>query len=59
MYLKKPVFTKDSQNPKKNYRPVSILPNISKIYGKRLYKRLDAYFESILSQYQCGFRKKD
>ena len=59
MYLKKPVFKKDSQNHKRNYRPVSILPNISKICGKLLCKRLDAYFESILSQYQCGFRKND
>ena len=32
----KPVFKKDSQNDKWNYRPVSILSNISKIYERLL-----------------------
>ena len=27
-----PVYTKDSRNEKENYRPVSVLPNVSKIY---------------------------
>ena len=53
----KPVFKKDSRNDKRNYRPVSILPNISKIYERLLYNQLETYFESILSRYQCGFRK--
>ena len=30
----KPVFKKDSRNDKRNYRPVSILSNISKIYER-------------------------
>ena len=29
-----PVFRKGSKNSKENYRPVSILPNFSKIYEK-------------------------
>ena len=53
----KPIFKKDSRNDKRNYRPVSILSNISKIYERLLYKQLETYFESILSRYQCGFRK--
>ena len=53
----KPVFKKDSRNDKRNYRPVSILSNISKIYERLLHKQLETYFESILRQYQCGFRK--
>ena len=53
----KPIFKKDSRNDKRNYRPVIILSNISKIYEQLLYKQLETYFESILSQYQCGFRK--
>ena len=28
----KPVFKKDSRTDKKKYRPISVLPNISKIY---------------------------
>ena len=37
---------------KKNYEIFSVLSNISKIYGRLLYKQLEIYF-----QYQCGFRK--
>ena len=35
------------------YRP----PAISKIFEKELGKQLSAYFENILSKFQCGFRK--
>ena len=46
-----------TRTDKKNYRPVSILPNISKIYGRCLYKQLYDYFDIIFSQNQCGFTK--
>ena len=36
----KPVFKKDSRFDKKNYRPISILPNISKIYERCINKQL-------------------
>ena len=42
---------------KKNYRLVSILPSILKIYEKVLYNQLYTFFDSILSILQCGFRK--
>ena len=44
-------------NDKKDYRPVTILSNISEICERLLYKKLETYSKSILSQYQCGFRK--
>ena len=53
----KPVFKKDSRTDKKNYRPVSILPNVSKIYERCLNKQLEEYFQALLCKYQCGFRK--
>ena len=53
----KPVFKKNSRTDKENYRPVSILPNVSKIYERCLYKQLYDYFDVIFSQNQCGFRK--
>ena len=53
----KPVFKKGSWNDKRNYRPVSILFNISKLYERLSYKQLETYSESILTQRQCGFRK--
>ena len=53
-----PVFKKGSANSKENYRPVSILPNLSKIFERCMFKHMSNYFEEhFLSKYQCGFRK--
>ena len=53
----KPAFKKNSRTDKENYRPVSILPNISKIYERCLYKQIYDYLDVIFSRNQCGFRK--
>ena len=42
---------------KGNYRPVSILPTLPKIYEKILYQQIYEYFNSIFSKYLSGFRK--
>ena len=52
-----PVFKKNDRTDKSNYRPVSILPNLSKVFERCIYKQLSAYFDRILSKQQCGFRK--
>ena len=52
-----PVYKNKSKNSKDNYRPVSILSNISKIYERCLYDQIQVFFESILSKYQCRFRR--
>ena len=52
-----PAYKKNSKNSKDNYRPVSILSNISKVYERCIYEQLQSYFEIFLSPYQCGFRK--
>ena len=52
-----PVHKKDDKNDKSNYRPVSILPSLSKAFEKCLYDQIYAYTDSILSKVQCGFRK--
>ena len=36
---------------------MSILSNVSKIYERCLYDQIQVFFESILSKYQCGFRR--
>ena len=36
---------------------MSILSNISRIYERCLYDQIQVFFESILSKYQCGFRR--
>ena len=53
----KRIHKKDSRSDKENYRPVSILPNLSKIYERCLYTQMNKYFDPILSKYQFGFRK--
>ena len=50
-------FQKKDRNNVENYRPVSILPNFSKIYERCLYDQMYKYFNHILSKWQCGFRK--
>ena len=52
-----PVYKKKSKNSKDNYRPVSILSNISKIYKRCIYDQIQLFFDSLLSKYQCGFRR--
>ena len=52
-----PVFKKKDRNNVENYRPVSILPNLLKIYERCLYDQMYKYFNHILSKWQCGFRK--
>ena len=52
-----PVFKKDDSTNKKNYRPISILPSISKIYERILFQQISSYVSSILSPYLYGFRK--
>ena len=52
-----PAFKKKSKTSKDNYRPISILPNISKIYERCLYNQMQTYFDNILSKYQCGFHQ--
>ena len=52
-----PIYKKNSRNLKDNYRPVSILSNISKVYERTIYEQLQSHFENIFSKFQCGFRK--
>ena len=52
-----PAYKKGKKYIKENYRPVSILPNLSKIFEKHIFKQMSHFFENILSKYQCGFRK--
>ena len=52
-----PIFKKNDATKKENYRPICILPNISKIYEKVLYKQISSFFDNFFSKYQCGFRK--
>ena len=52
-----PAHKKEIKSDKVNYRPVSILPNSSKIYEKLMYQQLYEHFNLILSPKKCGFQK--
>ena len=52
-----PVHKKGNRSEKDNYRPVSILPNLSKVFERCIYNQIAQFFDKILSKHQCGFRK--
>ena len=52
-----PIHKKDDKTDKTSYRPISILPNLSKVYERLMYTQISPYFDSVFSKFQCGFRK--
>ena len=52
-----PAFKKGSKNLKDNYRPISILKNISKVYERIIVKQIVEFMDLYFSKFQCGFRK--
>ena len=52
-----PIFKKEDSLNKENYRPVSILPHLSKVFERILYKQIDSFTKNKFSPYLCGFRK--
>ena len=52
-----PAHKKDEPTDKENYRPVSVLPLLSKVFERLLYDQLSEYLEKYLNTLLCGFRK--
>ena len=52
-----PIFKKDDPQKSKNYRPVSVLPVVSKVFERLLHKQMSLHVEEYLSPYMCGYRK--
>ena len=52
-----PVHKKDETTNKENYRPISVLPLISKIFERIIHDQLSEYLEKYLNSILCGFRK--
>ena len=52
-----PVYKKNNKCKKENYRPVSILSNLSKVYERPMYNQLYYDFDNTLFPSQYGFRK--
>ena len=53
----KPVYEKDHRNDKQNYRPVSILSNLSKVSEKLIYSQIYTCMSDKFSKYLAGSRK--
>ena len=51
-----PCFKKNNALDKTNYRPVSILPYISKFFERTIYDQLVAYFDKIFHPFLSAFR---
>ena len=51
------IYKRGKKDLKGNYRPVSILPVLSKLFERSMFKQISEFFENIFSKNQCGFRK--
>ena len=52
-----PIHQKGKKGKKGNYRPVSILSVLSKIFERIMFIQMSAFFEDIFNKQQCEFRK--
>ena len=52
-----PVYKKEDRLIKKNFRPVSVLPGISKIFENVINEQLVNYFQSIFNEMLNAYRK--
>ena len=52
-----PAHENNDRSTKNNYRPVSILPSISKVFERNMFDQISTYIDKYLSPFLCGFRK--
>ena len=52
-----PLHKKFNKSLKENYRPVSILPILSKVFERSMFKQMSSFFDDIFSKHHYGFRK--
>ena len=53
-----PCFKSGDTTSKSNYRPISILASLSKVFEKIIYEQIMSFIEPKLNRLLCGFRKK-
>ena len=52
-----PVYKNGDATDKKNDRPVSVLPAVSKVFERILLRQISNYIDNLLSPYLYGYRK--
>ena len=55
-----PIYKKNEKTNCANYRPISLLSNVSKVFERIMYNRIEQFLNEsdIIYEYQFGFRKK-
>ena len=54
----RPIYKKVDPFDKKNYRPVGVLPLLSKVHKRVIYEQVPNFFnETFFNEILCGFRK--
>ena len=51
------MFKNEDPFNKKNYRPITVLPAVSKLYERIIQDQIIPFMEPVMSMYLCGFRK--
>ncbi len=51
------LYKKDDAFCKKNYRPITVLSSVSKVFERLMYEQIAPFAECFLSPLLCGFRK--
>ena len=52
-----PIHKKNAATDKSNYRPISLLPSVSKVFEKLVFTQLLQFIQASLFKHLCGFRK--
>ena len=54
-----PIFRNKDKTFVENYRPVSVLTTVSKIFERIMHKQISDYIGKLLSPFLCGYRKME
>ena len=52
-----PVYKKKDPTLVENYRPVSVLPSVSKVFEKIIQKQFSSFIDEVLSPFLCSYRQ--
>ena len=52
-----PSYKKNEKCSRDNYRPISILSSLSKLFERKMHDYIHQFMDDKLSTYLCGFRK--